>query len=119
MTIKLALLKSGEDIIADWRELVLEDKEKVAAYLASYPYIVTINKSDIPHEDEPAKVGLSYFPWMPLSKDTEIPVDPDWVVTLVDPIDEVKQSYEEKINVIKERSTNNSSDNGGDSNSDD
>ena len=40
---------------------------------------------------------------MPLSKDTEIPVDPDWVVTMVDPIDEVKKSYEEKVNVIKER----------------
>ena len=82
MSIKLALLKSGEDIVADWRELVLnEGDDKVAAYLASYPYVVTINKTDIPHADEPAKVGLSYFPWMPLSKDTEIPVDPDWVVT--------------------------------------
>jgi|TARA_R100000234_G_C4904246_1_gene136971 hypothetical protein len=104
MSIKLALLKSGEDIVADWRELVLnEGDDKVAAYLASYPYVVTINKTDIPHADEPAKVGLSYFPWMPLSKDTEIPVDPDWVVTMVDPIDEVKKSYEEKVNVIKER----------------
>ena len=69
MSIKLALLKSGEDIVADWRELVLnEGDDKVAAYLASYPYVVTINKTDIPHADEPAKVGLSYFPWMPLSR---------------------------------------------------
>ena len=120
MSIKLALLKSGEDIVADWRELVLnEGDDKVAAYLASYPYVVSINKTDIPHADEPAKVGLSYFPWMPLSKDTEIPVDPDWVVTMVDPIDEVKKSYEEKVNVIKERRTNSSPDNRSDSDSDD
>ena len=103
MTVKLALLKSGEDVIADWREIVLEDKEKVAAYLAGYPYVVKINKNDIPNADEPAKVSLSYFPWMPLSKETDIPVDPAWVVSLVDPVDEVKKSYEEKVNVIKER----------------
>ena len=48
MSIKLALLKSGEDIVADWRELVLnEGDDKVAAYLASYPYFVTINKTSI------------------------------------------------------------------------
>ena len=119
MSIKLALLKSGEDIVADWRELVLnEGDDKVAAYLASYPYVVTINKTDIPHADEPAKVGLSYFPWMPLSKDTEIAVDPTWVVTLVDPVDEVKTTYEEKINVIKERRKGDGSDNGTNTDSD-
>ncbi len=119
MTVKLALLKSGEDVIADWREIVLEDKEKVAAYLAGYPYVVKINKTDIPNADEPAKVSLSYFPWMPLSKDTEIAIDPTWVVTLVDPVDEVKTTYEEKVNVIKERRTNSNPPNRSDSDSND
>ena len=31
MTIKLALLKSGEDVIADWREIVLEDGDKISS----------------------------------------------------------------------------------------
>ena len=97
MTIKLALLKSGEDVIADWHELVGEDDE-VAAYLAKSTYTVTLEKSDIPETNEPAKVGLTFFPWMPLSKEKDIPINPDWVVTLVDPVDEVKDSYEEKVN---------------------
>ncbi len=106
MSVKLALLKSGEDVIADFQEMVVEDK--VIGYLARYPYTVKLNKSDIPNDDEPVKVGLSFFPWMPLSKQTEIPIDPQWMVTMVDPVDEVKKSYEEKVNVIKERRESNS-----------
>ena len=56
---------------------------------------------------------------MPLSKETDIPVDPTWVVSLVDPVDEVKTSYEEKVNVIKERRTSDSPANGDNSDSDD
>ena len=119
MTIKLALLKSGEDVIADWHELVGENDE-VAAYLAKSPYTVTLKKSDIPTstKTEPTKVGLSFFPWMPLSKDKDIPVNPDWVVTLVDPVDEVKNSYEEKVNGIEERRNGGSPDNGDNTDSD-
>ena len=113
MTVKLALLKSGEDVIADWREIVLEGEDKVAAYLACYPYSVKIKDGE-----DSSKLALSYYPWMPLSKDTEIAVDPTWVVTLVDPVDEVKTNYEEKVNVIKERRTNLSSDNGTNTDSD-
>ena len=107
MSVKLALLKSGEDVIADFQEMVVEDK--VVGYLARYPYVVKLNKSDIPSDDEPVKVGLSFFPWMPLSKQTDIPIDPNWIVTMVDPVEDVKVSYEEKVNVLKERRKGNSS----------
>tara|TARA_B100000287_G_C20024439_1_gene539834 strand:- start:112 stop:471 length:360 start_codon:yes stop_codon:yes gene_type:complete len=118
MTIKLALLKSGEDVIADWHELINNDNESVAAYLAKNPYTVTLKKSDIPSENEPTKVGIAFFPWMPLSKEKDIPVNPDWVVTLVDPVDEVKQSYEEKLNDIKEGRNGGRSDDGDETDSD-
>ncbi len=108
MSVKLALLKSGEDVIADFQEMVVDGK--VVGYLAKDPYVVKLNRSDIPNEEEPLKLGLSFFPWMPLSKQTDIPMDPQWMVTMVDPVDEVKQSYEEKVNVLKERREGNHSD---------
>ena len=117
MTVKLALLKSGEDVIADWHEIVGQD-DNVIAYLAKRPYTIKINQTDVPSEDEPASIGLSYFPWMPLSKEKDIPVNPDWVVTLVDPVDEVKDSYEEKVNGIEERRESGSPDNGNNTDSD-
>ena len=111
MTVKLALLKSGEDVIADWHEIVGQD-DNVIAYLAKRPYTIKINQTDVPSDDEPTSIGLSYFPWMPLSKDTDIPIDPDWVVTLVDPVDQVKESYEDKVNAIQRKRESDSPDNG-------
>ena len=84
MTVKLALLKSGEDVIADWHEIVGQD-DNVIAYLAKRPYTIKINQTDVPSDDEPTSIGLSYFPWMPLSKDTDIPIDLDWGEDLEDP----------------------------------
>ena len=112
MTVKIALLKSGEDVIADWHELVAGDEDNVAAYLAKNPYVVKLNKTDISSPEAKAKVGVTYFPWMPLSKETDIPINPDWVVTLVDPVDQVKESYEDKVNDIKKRRDGYSPDNG-------
>lgn len=40
MTVKLALLKSGEEIIADIKEGVVEDK--VVTYIFNNPHIVTL-----------------------------------------------------------------------------
>ena len=111
MTVKLALLKSGEDVIADWHEIVGQD-DNVIAYLAKRPYTIKINQTDVPSDDEPASIGLSYFPWMPLSKETDIPIDPDWVITLVDPVDQVKESYEDKVNAIQRKRESDSPDNG-------
>ena len=118
MTIKLALLKSGEDVIADWHELVAGEEDTVAAYLAKDPYVVKINKADIPNDKTAAKVGITFFPWMPLSKETDIPVNPDWVVTLVDPVDQVQESYEDKVNGIKEGRNGSSPDNGDETDND-
>jgi hypothetical protein len=35
---------------------------------------------------------------MPLSDDTDIAINPDWVVTIVEPAAKLKQSYEERMN---------------------
>ena len=39
-----------------------------------------------------------YFGAFPLSKQKEIPIPCDWVVSIVEPLDEVKQSYMEQVN---------------------
>ena len=118
MSIQLALLKSGEEVIADIKEY-RDSEDNLVSYLFSNPYALKIKKPQVLMEGaEKPKPEIVYHRWMPLSKDTEIAVDPTWVVTLVDPVDEVKTTYEEKVNVIKERRTNLSSDNGTNTDSD-
>ena len=100
MSIKLALLKSGEDVIADIKEVVSEETNKVAAYVFSNPYVVKLTQPQILMEDteqsEPRAYNISVYPWMPLTEDTDIVINPDWVVTIVEPANKLKLSYEQR-----------------------
>lgn len=105
MSVKLALLKSGEDIIADIQEMVMETKdgeEKVIGYFFDKPCVVTTRQPEIVVEtdDMPAQKNtfeIKLFPWITLSKDSKITVPCDWVVTIVNPIDKVKEIYENQV----------------------
>ena len=50
---------------------------------------------------EPFKLRLT--PWMPLSKDTTIPVVADWVISIMEPIDDLKETYENGIKKYEQR----------------
>jgi len=100
MTVKLLLLKSGEDIIADVNEMsVGEDEERrVVGYYLTKPCIVKMRYPELLNESEEGsnkKAGyeVSLFPWMPLSSDKIIPIVADWVVTMVDPVIKLKEMY--------------------------
>ena len=98
MSIKLALLKSGENLIADIKELVSE--EKVCGYLFNNPHLVDYRIPVVLKEENKSsrdlEVGLS--PWILFSEEANIPVKSDWIVTIVEPADAVKKMYEEKVN---------------------
>jgi hypothetical protein len=99
MSIKLALLKSGESIISDAKELISDDK--LCGYLFKNPEIVSIMNPIFLVEEQnldSRQVEITLSPWIILSNDREIPVSPDWVITIVEPIETVKQMYEEKVN---------------------
>ena len=98
MSIKLALLKSGEEVIADIKEFRDPD-DNLVSYLFANPHFVKISTSQVLVEEvEQTKYNASFYKWMSLSKDSDIIVNKDWVVTIVEPIDVIKKSYEEKFN---------------------
>ena len=96
MTVKLVMLKSGEDVIADVKEI--KSNEEVIGYYFDNPLLVKMYES----ENEPtvlnegsttkeyaSKVRITFFPWVPLSKDTRIPCSADWVVTITEPYNKI------------------------------
>ena len=105
MTVKLLLLKSGEDLIADVQEMVFgEDEEKrVVGYYLTRPCIVKMRTPNLLTEENgdqgPQKMGyqVQLHPWMPLTADEKIPVPSDWVVTMVTPTEKLKQMYVEDV----------------------
>ena len=98
MSVHLALLKSGEEVIADIKEYRNSDNELVS-YLFKNPYIIKIKTSQVLIEgDSKPKHDVVYYRWMSLSKENDIIVNKDWIVCITDPLDTIKQSYEEKMN---------------------
>jgi hypothetical protein len=98
MSVKIALLKSGESVIADIKELISE--EKVCGYLFTKPHKIEVSNSFFLTEQptESDSVSITFSSWILFASDDEIPVRPDWIVTIVEPIITIKQMYEEKLN---------------------
>ena len=104
MAIKLAVLKSGEDVIADIREMMVGDEDtpaeqkKVVGYYFIKPCGVTLkNKAIDVNESADDSFELKLFPWCPLAKNDAIPMSTEWVVTLVEPVDKLKEMYETEV----------------------
>ena len=113
MSIKLALLKSGEEVIADIAEF-RNSEDELVSYLFKKPYCVKIKTSQVLVEQETRpKHELAYYKWMSLSKDDDIIVNRDWVVCISEPLDTVKKSYEEKVNGRRFDDTDGSTDGSG------
>ena len=102
MTIKLMLFKSGEDVISDVTEMCVgTDKDRqVIGYHLDKPCVVKMRDPNVISNDGPKKQSgfeVSLFPWIPLSKDTRIPVPADWLITMVEPATKLKEMYVEDI----------------------
>ena len=114
MSIQLTLLKSGEEVIADIKEIRQEETDVLVSYLFKDPYCVKIKTTQILVEEESRpKHELAYYKWMTLSKDNDIIVNKDWVVCITNPLDTVKKNYEERMNGRRSNDTDGSSNGSG------
>ena len=94
MTIKVLVLKSGEDVIADVQEMVSPTTEQVMGYFLSSPCVVKIQAKDMSAESE---VSVRMHPWMPIAREKMIPINSDWVVTMVTPVEKIQEMYETQV----------------------
>ena len=104
MSVKLLLLKSGEQILADTKELRRKDDvpmvDKVYGYLITQPHKVSANKPLVLTEnvDEQRNVEITLAPWILLTEDKVMTIPKEWVITIVNPIESIVKMYEEKVN---------------------
>lgn len=109
MAVKIALLKTGQFVIADIQEMVVE--KQLAGYYFYKPCLISIvdpqnqergttrgvppNPSQL--SQNKTSFNVSLYPWIPLAKGTKIPVVTDWVVTFTDPVDMLYEMYENDV----------------------
>ena len=104
MSVKLVMLKSGEDIIADVKEL--KSEQDVVGYYFDNPLIVKMYQPEEPTvlneegstRQYASKISVQFYPWIPLTEESKIPCSADWVVTIVEPVQNVKALYQERLN---------------------
>ena len=93
MSVKLAILQGKDQVIAEIKELI--DDKKPVGYLLKSPHKLIVDEEKL-NEDESVKITLT--PWILLTNDQEIVIPNNHVVTIVEPIDSIKEMYLEKIN---------------------
>ena len=104
MSIKITVLKTGEHIISDMKELMAEGEQNAHAYMLVNPHTYEINEKQFITEEEKELedgdygINVSLLPWIILSKDKKMIIPTDSVLTVVEPIDAVTQLYLDKVN---------------------
>jgi hypothetical protein len=96
MSIKVIKLKSGEDIVADVSEVQHKDTGVRQAFIFDKAYAITIEKMFVEGTEERNQQYTGRIlleKWQPLTHDDEIAVNPDWVVSIVEPIMSVLEAY--------------------------
>tara|TARA_B100000073_G_scaffold169019_1_gene139839 strand:+ start:200 stop:502 length:303 start_codon:yes stop_codon:yes gene_type:complete len=93
MSVKLALLKSGEVLISDIKELV--DDEKVVGYLFVKPKKVDMSTPMFLSEENSneSSVEVSLSSWFLITDDEEFAIPKDWIVTVMNPVERVVEMY--------------------------
>ena len=102
MSVRLALLRSGEYVISDINEMIKDGK--MIGYVLSKPCVVEV-KDVVPisrsilqkSKSTQKKLSINLFPWIPFSKDEDILVPMEWIITLVNPFEDLTEIYERDV----------------------
>jgi len=97
------LLRSGEDVISDAKEILDNEQKGIVAYHLSNPFVMQLQAEveepdELPVEGEEApapktKYSVRYTHWAPLAKQRSFIIPADWLVTIYDPHDNIMRDY--------------------------
>ena len=98
MSVKLLLLKSGEEVITEAKEIVEPNTKEPMGYHLHKPFRLDIVSNDggIVFNNERG-YQVSWFPWAPLSKDKDFYLPAGHVLTAYDPLDSISEQYIQAI----------------------
>ena len=93
--VKVVVMFNGDNVICDLQEAVDKETGVRQAYIANYPYKV---QYDSPKMDKAGivtdpEVKVHYSPWCPLSPEVKIPLNHNMVVTILEPMPSLLDTY--------------------------
>lgn len=99
MSVRIARLRSGEDIIAGLKEVLTKETEQVAAIQCEDPYSVALVEDTQsmfergPNPIRMSKPEVHMVSWAPLSASRILYLDPNEIVCVYDPHAQVLEQY--------------------------
>lgn len=103
MSLKLLLLKNGDQLVSEVKSVKDEDGKKVYSYILTNPMKIEEQDEDdfllegeeeVQIADDEEELTLSMTRWPRFSEEDTLYLSPDWVVTLVNPIPQLTEMYE-------------------------
>ena len=93
--VKVVVMFNGDNVICDLQEAVNKETGERQAYIMNFPYKV---EYDTPKLDQTGivtdpEVKVHYQPWCPLSPETRIPLNHNMVVTILEPVPSLRDTY--------------------------
>lgn len=88
MNVKILMLKSNEDVIAEVNKLTYDHRKD--EYLLKNPYCIFYNDHTFSN--------VMMYRYAPFAKDNTLCIDPDWVISEVEPNDQILNAYLEAVN---------------------
>ena len=93
--IKIIVLFNGDNVIADLQEAVDKDTGARQAYIMNFPYKVEYSQPEVDGTGivTDPEVKVHYSPWCPLTPETRIPINHNMVVTILEPVPSLRDTY--------------------------
>jgi hypothetical protein len=97
--VKISVLLTGERVISKVNEATrdIDGKTHFIGYIFENPQIVDLNEEQTLMEDTSDSVSIILKPWMGLSKDEQFLIPAGNIMTMCDPLEEVRYIYESKV----------------------
>ena len=93
--VKVVILSNGDSVIADVQEATHKETGERQAFILNFPYKVEYDqtKHDTTGIVTDPEVKVHYQPWCPLSPETKIPLNHNMVVTILEPVPSLRDTY--------------------------
>ena len=101
--VKVIVMFNGDNVIADLQEAVDKTTNQRQAYIFNFPYKV---EYDRPNTDgvsglvQDPEVKVHYSPWCPLTPETRIAINHNMVVTILEPVPSLRDTYIKNVQAM-------------------
>lgn len=92
MSVKVLVTRTGQQVIADTKQVSRKEDEVLLAYWLTDPRVVIYSQN----EDD--SISVRFAPYCMISDEREFSIKEDFIVSILEPRDDVRDSYLAKVN---------------------